>query len=363
MVKFGVRGASIGIAVLVGLSTVGCTNPGETTAIASATGGAFGAGLGAIIGHQTGDPGAGLALGAAAGAGAGAVIGNALEVQEKAMRTQDEAIERQDRLIAAQRAELEELRKQSGDSGQSGWGARGADLDNAVKRELGAAGDGNRIPWPGPSDRVQLPNQGQNNFGGEEPVVSRREERDRFALGGSRMEQPARDTFRREETPSRVQQPRFPEPEPIARVESPREVERVAKSVQRPVAVLEKRAAPVVTEVERTVVEESEPLELNEREPQVAERASLGRSVELTEECTKARDEASKATNASQIADKLYHFRRALRLCPEDPGYHNGLGEVYLSLDRKEDALYEFNEALKIDPQYAAAKSNLASAQ
>jgi hypothetical protein len=105
------------VSLAVTITISGCTAPSETTGIGAATGGAIGAGLGAIIGSQTGDPGAGLVIGALAGSAGGGLVGNALQAQEEAIKTQDEAIERQERVISAQRRELNELRQMRGDAG------------------------------------------------------------------------------------------------------------------------------------------------------------------------------------------------------------------------------------------------------
>ena len=59
------------------------------------------------------------------------------------------------------------------------------------------------------------------------------------------------------------------------------------------------------------------------------------------------------------MADKLFHYRRALRLCPDNALYHNGLGEIYRSLNRLDDAEYEFREALRLDPGFQTARENL----
>ena len=102
--------------VIFCVSLVACTEPGQMTGIGAATGGVVGAGLGAIVGNQTGNAGSGLAIGAVAGAGAGAAVGNVLEAQDQAIRQQDEAIERQEQVIRAQRGELDQLRRLSQDS-------------------------------------------------------------------------------------------------------------------------------------------------------------------------------------------------------------------------------------------------------
>jgi hypothetical protein len=39
------------------------------------------------------------------------------------------------------------------------------------------------------------------------------------------------------------------------------------------------------------------------------------------------------------------------------------LGEVYLKLDRTDDAAYEFGEALRIDPSHQVARDNLRDTQ
>jgi Tfp pilus assembly protein PilF len=76
-------------------------------------------------------------------------------------------------------------------------------------------------------------------------------------------------------------------------------------------------------------------------------------------DCTKAEGEALQAARAPEAADKLFHYRRALRLCPGQASYHVGMAEVYKSLKRDKDAQYEYNEALKLDPQNTAAKQAL----
>ena len=53
------RTVHFGLAVLGCSLLLGCTQPGETTGVAAATGGVIGAGLGAIVGNQTGDAGSG----------------------------------------------------------------------------------------------------------------------------------------------------------------------------------------------------------------------------------------------------------------------------------------------------------------
>ncbi|MGI6681016.1 MAG: tetratricopeptide repeat protein [Bdellovibrionota bacterium] len=80
---------------------------------------------------------------------------------------------------------------------------------------------------------------------------------------------------------------------------------------------------------------------------------------ELSNDCEKAKAKATLAKQTEVLADKLFYYRKALRLCPSSPEYHNGLGEVYMVLNRREDAVFEFKEALKLNPEFYTAKKNL----
>ena len=77
--------------------------------------------------------------------------------------------------------------------------------------------------------------------------------------------------------------------------------------------------------------------------------------------CEEAGKEARSARESSTLNDRLFHYRRALKLCPNNSNFHNSWGEVYLSLNRNKDAEVEFQEALKLNSNNAAAYSNLKS--
>lgn len=76
-------------------------------------------------------------------------------------------------------------------------------------------------------------------------------------------------------------------------------------------------------------------------------------------DCERAGNEIVLAKQTEVLADKLFYYRKALRLCPESAEYHNGLGEVYLILNRKNDAEFEFKESLRLNPLYPTAQKNL----
>ena len=103
------------LAVLLFLSSFigGCSqnNPLGATGTGALGGAAAGAGLGAIIGHQSGRAGEGVAIGAGAGAILGGLLGanageqnSRLDEQDGRIRSQDEQIRENQRLIEQLRA-------------------------------------------------------------------------------------------------------------------------------------------------------------------------------------------------------------------------------------------------------------------
>ena len=256
------------------LALSGCTRPGETTAAGAAAGGVLGAGLGAIVGNQTGDPGSGMVIGALAGASAGAAVGNALQAQQESIRTQDEALERQERTIRAQNAELQELRgirASSSDSVSFGRSSNGSSAGLADRSGSRALVEKSLIGGPAEV-------RGSINW----------EAQSANAGSGSALRERSLNT-----------------------------------------------------------------------EGDVRTGLDTSADVQMSTECRAGFDEALTAKKSADKSERLFHYRRALRLCPSEPAFHNGLGEVYLSLNRKADAEFEFREALKLDPEFATARRNM----
>lgn len=312
----------------------GCTEPGETTGMAAATGGVIGAGLGAIVGSQTGDTGTGLVIGAVAGSSAGALVGNAIEVQEKTLRTQDEAIERQDRMIASQRAEIEELRRLDRDGM-----ARGR--DDVTRGRFAGTGPSS------PTQRTVVPHA----------VVPRAEGIRESTMTPASRAVPVERTIE------------LPKSSPVKSEPAKSVAPKVTTAKVAPKSVPVKAPEISAALVEETVTVEERVVAI---EPKLETPVEAGLAADVTgalqgaqptgstgSECANAADEISKAGIATDSADKLFHLRRALRLCPDNADYHNRLGEVYLSLSRTSDAEYEFREALRLDPHLEGAVKNL----
>ena len=285
------RSAAVRLGVVICVFCSACTEPGEQTAIGSATGAALGAGLGAIVGSQTGNAGAGLVVGAVAGGAAGAMVGNALQAQDETMRTQDEAIERQEQFLRAQRAELDELRRT-----QDPVGMRAAPLGDARGR-LAPRGPSS------PTSSARVTGRAMSGAMRESDIVQMRGSRDPSAATG-----------------------------------------RMA------VRALPPRAAEI----------DAAPREIL-REPTA--KLSTSSTEILTPECSQAAGEVRRAESAVENADRLFHYRRALRLCPQNASMHAGLAGVYKRLNRLEDAEFEYQEALRLEPELESARQGLALVQ
>ncbi|MBN8549842.1 MAG: tetratricopeptide repeat protein [Deltaproteobacteria bacterium] len=341
--------ASVVTLVVSGL--VACSDAGENTNMGAAAGGALGAGLGAIIGNQTGSTGGGLVIGAVAGAAAGGAIGNMLDGQENTIRTQDEAIERHERTIQAQRTELEELRKinqeqasaattspyhitpQAGFVPHASFG-RTASSNTYAKNRVAEPYERKAQPY---EPRASVNRHAYNAKPVESAPPSAIERSVAQAVQETTLVDHSADYVENQDVQVNV----------AAASTAQKTVMQPFTSEAKPVGTtLEQAAAPVGADMGA----------MNAARMNGAKAPNLN-----TPECTQAEGEVNKAAGSAELADKLFHYRRALRLCPDNPAYHNGLGEIYLSLNRRNDAEFEFREALNLDPQFQAATNNLNS--
>jgi tetratricopeptide (TPR) repeat protein len=59
------------------------------------------------------------------------------------------------------------------------------------------------------------------------------------------------------------------------------------------------------------------------------------------------------------INDAMRHFTRAIQLHPRDAEVHLSMGNLYTSLDKKEEAIAHYKEAIRINPNFARAYFNI----
>lgn len=375
------------------LMVAGCTQPGERTGIGAATGGVIGAGLGAIVGSQTGDAGSGLLLGAVAGSTAGAVVANAFEEQDLRMREQAEMMARQDQRIAAQRAEINELRQQVGDApipsrsspagiGRSASSSEPIRLRPPVGYVPRAQSSVPRYAEPTTPTRYagavgstyRAAEQTATDVTSQSVAVARNEVSAPSRPAATSLSASAPTTF----SSSAAQSSSSGGVSERTLVVAPSEpaipasamLDQTAPDLPSVVAAeigTSEAVAPIAgAALEETIVATSlGALAPNGAESAVreAERASLSvvQQGGNSEECVRAEGEASRAAQARESADKLFHYRRALRLCPSNPSFHSGLGDVYLSLGRRADAEFEYREALRLSPDDQVVRDKLAA--
>ena len=328
--------SSLTAIALTAVLVCGCTKPKQTTAIGSATGGVIGAGLGAIVGNQTGNAGTGMLVGSVAGAATGSLIGNALQAQQESLRSQDESIERQERLMRAQRSELDELRNINPDTAavsRSNSSYRAPAERPALSAE--AARKLIELEKRGPNPR------GTNNLYAYVPPA-------RPAPLRVNSEPLARFDVQSSIVPARKIEPRPTAPK---RVEKP--LASNTTGVKTGKIVAETRT--IKTRVSDSTLEESDlPVELS-----AIETARLTNEPATSTACQEAMGEQQAAQSAAESSQKLYHLRRALRLCPKNASFHSELGQVYLSMERFSEASVEFKQALAVNPNFQAAKNGL----
>jgi hypothetical protein len=392
--------ASLSICCFLTTSITGCTKPRQTTAVGSGVGGVVGAGLGAIIGNQSGNAGSGLAIGAGAGAAVGALVGNALQAQEERNTTQDEAIKRQERVIQAQRNEINELRSIRGDDSYS----YNSSTTTPRYRYRGTATNPESPEVA--RQRAKLQQRGPSPRGGSSSVYSQSyylypssQERalprhvpapPQAAPARSAGVAPARSAVS-EPTRSITASPSLPaatlpaaslpsttssntpreQHKPLARYDvrsdlsastAERAIESAPPLKTAPLLNEPRKIEPPKREVESGGISESDIVAPIQKTETTAKAAVPAPALPAqSKECKEALAERDLAAESTENSDKLFHLRRALRLCPQSAPLHHELGKVYASMQRSKDAEEEFKQALSIDPSFSAAKRELGS--
>jgi len=93
-------------------------------------------------------------------------------------------------------------------------------------------------------------------------------------------------------------------------------------------------------------------------------QAPVSGSRVATQNCTQGHEYLDRSIKTKNNDDKVYYLEKAVKLCPSDAGVHNDLGVAYYTRDERHDrdrARVEFQEALKINPNYDVARDNLSS--
>lgn len=342
----------------------------STTGVGAAAGAAFGGGVGAIIGSATGNAGEGLAIGAAGGAVAGAAIGSQFEKHEMLIAEQQETLTRQEERISEQNREIQELKQGMGEQG----------VDQGISDQEFSPPIDIEKPKQETNDHFEIPRQNAPSWKTDEQSPG---------YGGHPQAKPwgekySEDRAKEREEMRKQVRARMGAPATVDRtsiVEEPLEVPASSPvSAKLPPAAEQERASGLPPAKELSSTEEIVPEQTRlEAEPQPAslpqpdlpsgetqQVKAVGDDIKSPlatlpkdANCADAEKEAVRARNATSDADKLFYFRRALRLCPKEPTYHVEMGKVYGEIGRIDDARFEFNKALELDPENQLAQDEL----
>ena len=63
--------------------------------------------------------------------------------------------------------------------------------------------------------------------------------------------------------------------------------------------------------------------------------------------------------NQERYDEAIRKFKKQIELAPNNANAHDSLGDAYLAVGRKEDAIKEFKIALSINPDFEASKNKL----
>ena len=335
------------IASLIVVST-SCTRPQKPTAVGSGVGGTVGAGLGAIIGSQSGNAGGGLMVGALAGAATGALVGNALQAQDERNRAQDETIKRQEQMLVAQRNEIAALR----------------DIRSDLPYDNNPSYEQNTLPTTtSPFDNAPRYRYKSTSVTATSPAVERarsklrqrgpnpREADTNYQPRGHHSVKTSRRSIARFDVRTELNNPA----KKTSSTPTKKTVSKTTARVKPAASLPSKPSSPKPSSPKPGLSGHT----LQEEDLVVPSPAKINAPRATSAECSEALKERDRANTAQANSDKLYHLRRALRLCPNNAPLHYTLGSVYASMDRRADAESEYKEALKADPSFSLAQKAL----
>jgi tetratricopeptide (TPR) repeat protein len=81
------------------------------------------------------------------------------------------------------------------------------------------------------------------------------------------------------------------------------------------------------------------------------------------QDCNRAFRDFEKAQKAEEPEGAIAIYREGLRLCPDDEVAHYELGKLLLATGQPKQAAEEFEEALRINPDFASARRELEALQ
>ncbi|MCS6893019.1 MAG: glycine zipper domain-containing protein [Deltaproteobacteria bacterium] len=366
-------------------------------------GGSAGAVIGTVLGSQVGNPVEGMVLGAAAGSGVGALVGSAIdrkiEQTEKNVIEKDLAsLESERDLIVSQGLEtsgrlervalgdrfFEKIHKSS----NSKFALRvnqATNLNNtqeSVERGIKTIASAEAGPSAGKQNVGGLntsssfkrgeSNEIQNEFGpSTKAMEAELPQKPRNPSLARKVEEPSGSQEKSGLLESNPYSNRFD----TERANFKQKVDKATDVKQEPAESL--ASSPNQQVSERSDWREDQEVNLSARNnskslaeakpadvnfqasdsPSQAGRAVESPSEEIKSACNEGYEELKKAAEATEFSSKLFHTRRAVRICENFTPGKLALVKLYIDLKRYEDAKFELDNILKTEPDNLEAKN------
>jgi tetratricopeptide (TPR) repeat protein len=293
-------------------------------------------------------------VGTGVGALAGAAVGAELEAQEGMLAAHKSTIERQEEEIRRQRDELENIKAQGYDLSMNSEGRYIIPKYNRSSRNISdeAIVYNKRPRATLYQSSVKTPSVPSSRTLQEDDILASKYNSE-FSTAAKL---PAAKTIPAAKTEPKIE---------VAIEAADEDLEIIKPVASLPKKVEKKKAAPA-----KKVVMAPKPRKLlasggEEKHESIVKEAKQEAKKELAalapkgSTCEDADREAKRARTAASDTDKLFYYRRALRLCKTKPEYHIEIGRVYSSIGRREEAEFEFSRALEIDPDNREAQDEL----
>ncbi len=385
----------------------------SSTGLGAATGALLGTGLGAIIGSQSGNPGAGIAIGGLAGAAFGGALGAQEDRDESVSQELALRAQRQDELLQANRKRIEEYKKSSDIKPDrrgalviptSSVSSSSSSSRSIVNTPSGYRGNPRAVPFS-ELDSSPAPRAANTELRSEvrstaklQPLPSKTQlietKPAKLASKASKFdlvpeEPPVSEVPEVRVPPAKIAreltQPAF-KPEPAkGGLPKANGLPEATNSAGSDLKVVDSTAS-VVAEADESMKEEIAkgapaanapavsggivgiPVAPKKEDTAKAEEikttvitGTKNSKLSADDDCARADQEFQRATTSVSDADKLFYLRRALRLCSTKANIHLSTGRVYAKLGRVEDAEYEFRQALDLEPKNAEAEQELSN--
>ena len=352
------------LTLLVGCATI--KDPDNKNALIGGSAGAVvGGGLGAVVGTSVGSPSGGIATGMIVGTAAGTLIGHSIDEDGK-MDRNDSEIKTRERIIGNQKADIETVRNdrfRDGSQRDSGYVRAGISTNS---RESFSSGEVRMASANDIANAKKMVNK---------PSVIHRKEIETVNITQSTRivssnAAPVEEVGTKSESSYKskegtlyqkdlsvkadnqyVEDTSVMHSETVHNEVAKKSVDNGFGASKLPSAKIEKQAAIIKKEepvekvkLEKEVIQTKEVVE-TKTDTVKQEVAKVASDTSSNDDCSSAQSEIEKAKARTDSADKLFHVRRAIRLCPNKSDYRIQLSEIYKSLGRVEDADFERKEA------------------